>query len=52
MNTDTIADRFIAVDYGKPLADMIAAGKYDWVKRSVAISQADDLRLFRRCGPS
>jgi hypothetical protein len=31
MNTDTIADRVIAVDYGMALADMIAAGKYDWV---------------------
>jgi len=35
MNTDTITDRVIAVDYGKPLADMIAAGKYGWVNSEI-----------------
>jgi hypothetical protein len=35
MNTDTITDRVIAVDYGRPLADMIAAGRYDWVNPNI-----------------
>jgi len=37
MNTDTktTTDRVIVVDYGKPLADMIAAGKYDWVNPDI-----------------
>jgi hypothetical protein len=36
MDTDTIADRVIAVDYGKSLADMIAAGKYNQVNTGIA----------------
>jgi hypothetical protein len=35
MNTDTITDRVIAVDYGTSLPDMIAGGKYDWVNPSI-----------------
>jgi hypothetical protein len=35
MNTDTITNRVIAVDYGKPLPDMIAGGKYDWVNPNI-----------------
>jgi hypothetical protein len=35
MNTDTITDGVIAVDYGMPLCDMIAAGKYDWVSPDI-----------------
>jgi hypothetical protein len=35
VNTDTITGRVIVVDYGKPLADMIAAGKYDWVSPNI-----------------
>jgi hypothetical protein len=35
MNIDTIADRVIAVDYGKPFADMIAAGRYDYANSNI-----------------
>jgi hypothetical protein len=39
MNTDTITDRVIAVDYGRPLADMIAAGKYDWKNSDITAAR-------------
>jgi len=35
LNTDTLTDRVIAVDYGASLPDMIAAGKYDWVNEAI-----------------
>jgi hypothetical protein len=35
MNTDTLADPVIAVDFGRPLAAMIAAGSYDWVNPDI-----------------
>jgi hypothetical protein len=35
MDTATIGDLIIAVDYGMSLRDMIAAGKYDWVNPSI-----------------
>jgi hypothetical protein len=35
MNTDTITDRVIAVDFGASLPNMIAAGKYDWVNTNI-----------------
>jgi hypothetical protein len=36
MNTDTIADPVIVVDYGESLPNMIAAGKYDSVNPEIA----------------
>jgi hypothetical protein len=35
MATETIRDFSIAVDYGKTLQDMIAAGRYDWVNSNI-----------------
>jgi hypothetical protein len=37
MNTDTITDRVIAVDYRKSLADMVAAGNYDYVNPNITV---------------
>jgi hypothetical protein len=37
MNTDTLADPVIAVDFGKPLADMIAAGNYGWFNPDITV---------------
>jgi hypothetical protein len=35
MNTDTITDLTVEVDYRKSVSDMIATGKYDWVNPSI-----------------
>jgi hypothetical protein len=35
MNVETTHAPLIAVDYGRSLQDMIAAGKYDWVNRDI-----------------
>jgi hypothetical protein len=37
MNTDTIADLTVEVDYRKSLSDMIAAGNYDWVNPNITL---------------
>jgi len=39
MHTDTLTDRVIAVDYGKSLPDMIAAGHYDWVNPNITAAK-------------
>jgi hypothetical protein len=35
MNTNTVTDRVITIDYSLPLDDMIAAGKYDWKNNDI-----------------
>ncbi len=35
MNTDTVTERVITVDYSLSLQAMIAAGKYDWVNDDI-----------------
>jgi hypothetical protein len=41
MNTDTktITDGVLAVDYGKALADMISAGKYEWKNSDITAAR-------------
>jgi len=39
MNTDTITDRVITVNYGMSLQDMIAAGNYDWVNPDITAAR-------------
>jgi len=39
LNSDTLTDRVIAVDYGTSLPAMIAAGKYDWTNPDITAAR-------------